>query len=181
MMPHGKNDRFRACELRSGRGWAHQSRNWPRWGDYNGCTGRRSQIGGLETVKVAPFKSTSRSATSPSRNARYRVGGCLSPEPAPAPSSTRPNAGIHRSCGACGRSLGEKTVAQTTKRARGSKHVQRDVTRGVTPAIPPMLRPLEHERERSQPPPGAPTRRNYINLRHRGYETHETERGIKRV
>ena len=125
-MPHGKNGRFRACELRSGRGWAHQSRNWPRWGDYNGCTGRRSQIGGLETVKVAPFKSTSRSATSPSRNARYRVGGCLSPEPAPAPSSTRPNAGIHRSCGACGRSLGEKTVAQTTKRARGSKHVQRE-------------------------------------------------------
>ena len=52
------------------------------------------------------------------------------------------------------------------------------VTRDVTPAIPPMLRPLEHERERSQPPPGAPTRRNYINLRHRGYETHETERGI---
>ena len=55
------------------------------------------------------------------------------------------------------------------------------VTRGVTRATPPTLQPLERERELHQPPPGAPTRRNDVNLRHRGYETHETERGMNYV
>ena len=58
-----------------------------------------------------------------SQRALYRVGGCLSPKPTPAPSSTHPEAGVSRSCGACDRSLGEKTVAQTTKRARGNNYV----------------------------------------------------------
>ena len=133
-MPHGTNGRVRAYEPRSGRGWAHQSRNWPREG-CTGCTGRSGQVRGLETVKVAhsnpphvlPRHHLSCPPAASARSGQPRISPCRW---IPCPGPPDPGAAsLHRPAGPAAQHYASKTSRQAgqrwTDRAAGRRSAER--------------------------------------------------------